>query len=52
MSPILVSLEVIDIDGDGKPEILGSGYDPRQGNAGHRLVMFQIPPDVASSGNP
>ena len=50
MSPILVSLEVI--DGDGEPEILGSGYDPRKGDAEHRLVMFEIPPDVASSGNP
>ena len=39
----MVSIEVIDIDQDGVPEVLGGTSDFQGRDIGHRLVMFTVP---------
>ncbi len=41
--PLMITLEVVDVDGDGVPEILGGSHDYMGREAGHRLVVFNIP---------
>lgn len=41
--PLMITLEVVDVDGDGVPEIIGGSHDFMGREAGHRLVEFNIP---------
>ena len=42
--PLMIAIEVVDMDQDGVPEILGGTHDPGRGKVGHRLVL--IPPPL------
>ena len=44
--PRMLSIEVVDLDGDGVHEVLGGAFDARGGAIGHRLVIFRISPDA------
>ncbi|MQF99211.1 MAG: VCBS repeat-containing protein [SAR202 cluster bacterium] len=46
--PLLVTVEVVDIDNDGIPEVFTGTHDYMGGSAGERLVMFNI--DVSNAG--
>ena len=41
--PLMITLEVVDADGDGVPEIIGGSHDFMGRESGHRLVVFNIP---------
>jgi hypothetical protein len=41
--PLTLAIEVVDVEGDGVPEILASSHDFIGGDLGHRLVIFNIP---------
>ena len=43
LPPLMITLEVVDADGDGVPEIIGGSHDFMGREAGHRLVVFNIP---------
>jgi hypothetical protein len=43
LPPLMISIQAVDIDGDGVPEILAGSHDFRGGVLGHRLVIFNIP---------
>ena len=43
LPPLTVALDVADLDGDGLPEIIAGTLDHVGGNAGHRLVIFNLP---------
>ena len=42
--PLMIAIEVSDMNQDGVPEILGGTHDPGRGKVGHRLVL--IPPPL------
>ena len=42
--PLMIAIEVSDMNQDGAPEILGGTHDPGRGKVGHRLVL--IPPPL------
>ena len=46
--PLLIAVEVVDIDNDGIPEIFTGTHDYMGGSAGERLVMFNI--DMSETG--
>ncbi len=43
--PLMITLEVVDADGDGVPDIIGGSHDFMGRESGHRLVEFNIPID-------
>ena len=43
LPPLLISIDVADLDQDGVPEIVGGTMDYGGGDGGHRLVVFNIP---------
>ncbi len=47
LPPLMITLDVADVDEDGTPEVFGGSYNPTGRSTGHRLVMFSIPTDEA-----
>ena len=45
LPPLMLTLEVVDVDGDGVPDIVGGSHDYTGREVGHRLVVFNIPID-------
>ena len=45
LPPLMLTLEVVDADGDGVPDIIGGSHDFTGREVGHRLVVFNIPID-------
>ena len=43
LPPLLITLDVADVDGDGTPEIFGGSFNNTGRSAGHRLIVFNIP---------
>ena len=43
LPPLMITLDVADVDEDGTPEIFGGSYNNTGRSAGHRLVVFNIP---------
>ena len=45
LPPLMLTLEVVDADDDGVPDIIGGSHDFTGREVGHRLVVFNIPID-------
>ncbi len=45
LPPLMITLDVADVDRDGTPEIFGGSHSYTGRSTGHRLVMFNIPTD-------
>ena len=50
--PLLITIEVADLDGDGAPEVLTGTHNFTGGGGGHRLVMFNIDPSATGDDAP
>lgn len=50
--PLLISIEVTDLDEDGVPEVLTGTHDWQGGDEGHRLVVFSIDPSEGPDDGP